>query len=60
MDDHTLVDKVVVPSVQCSRCQRRIALGTRHGGDIVTCPFCDAKSIIRERVVLVAEPLEEA
>jgi DNA-directed RNA polymerase subunit RPC12/RpoP len=60
MDDHTLVEKEIVPSVQCSRCQRRIALGSRHAGDTVSCPFCDAVSLVRERIILVAEPLEQA
>ncbi len=60
MDESNIDGKEVVPSVQCCRCQRRIALGSHKPGDVLTCPFCDTQSIIRERVILVSEPLERA
>lgn len=60
MDEVSLEGKEIVPSVQCSRCHRQIALGTRLAGDTIKCPFCDTESIIRERVFLVAEPIERA
>lgn len=60
MDETNIDGKEVVPSVQCCRCLRQIALGSRRAGDTITCPFCDTQSIIRERVILVSEPLERA
>ncbi|MCB1187586.1 hypothetical protein KDL29_10525 [bacterium] len=60
MDESNIDGKEVIPSVQCCRCHRQIALGSRGVGDTITCPFCDTVSVIRERVFLVSEPLERA
>ncbi|MCB1218439.1 MAG: hypothetical protein R3F46_12205 [bacterium] len=60
MDESNIDGKEVVPSVQCCRCRRQIALGSKRAGDTLSCPFCDTLNLIRERVILVCEPLEQA
>ena len=49
------------PTVHCCACKRLIKLpSTAVAGDVVACPFCGARQVLRELTVYVSEPAVEA
>jgi hypothetical protein len=49
------------PAVNCPRCRRLFNVPAGQAeGDVLSCPFCGAMMVLRTRLMLVAEPVEEA
>jgi hypothetical protein len=49
------------PAVNCPACHRLFNVPAGKGeGDLLTCPFCATRMVLRIRQVLVAEPVEAA
>lgn len=47
--------------IHCSACSRLVLLGEgAREGDVVTCPFCHQKMVVKLMTVYVGEPLVEA
>lgn len=47
--------------VQCCACHLLVKLpSTARLGDVLTCPLCKTRMVLRELTVYVAEPVEEA
>jgi hypothetical protein len=48
-------------AVNCPRCKRIFnAPLEAQAGSVITCPFCAVQMRLRERIVLAAEPIEQA
>jgi hypothetical protein len=49
------------PAVNCPVCKRLFNVPAGHGaGAVLSCPFCSAQMVLRERTMLVAEPVVQA
>lgn len=47
--------------IHCCACSRYVKLGDAvQEGDIVTCPFCDTKNLVKTLTVFIGQPVEEA
>lgn len=47
--------------VHCCACHLLVTLpSTLNLGDVLTCPFCQTRQVLREMTVYVAEPVVEA
>jgi len=47
--------------VHCSACSRLVLLSEGTGeGDVITCPFCHQKMVVKLMTVYVGEPVVEA
>lgn len=47
--------------VHCCACHLLVTLPSTTGvGEVLTCPFCQSRMVLREMTVFVAEPVVEA
>lgn len=47
--------------IHCCACSRYVKLADEtQEGDIVTCPFCNTKNLVRTMTVFIGQPVEEA
>jgi hypothetical protein len=47
--------------VHCCACHLLVTMPSTAGvGSVVTCPFCQARMVVREMTVYVGEPVVEA
>lgn len=48
-------------AVHCCACHLLVTLPSETGaGDVLTCPFCHTRMVLREMTVYIAEPVVEA